>query len=189
MADQLFAGSVYDLRQSALQQAIERTKKISPTELLAPSLAGTLDKIASEFTLAIAKLKPDEIKGTRRKRISRRNDYGQMIDVEISVIDVTIPFDGDPESFKFAPSHSNIIDDAVEIHAAGLQISLPDDDNLDKMVKRFVAMVQENLDGLSKELSGLKEQVRNQIEVVANSRVEQIKKENERDKGRSFPIS
>jgi len=189
MAEHLFSGSYHEVRDNAIRQALDRVRSLTGRELLSPGLAGELDRIAANYRFNVATLRGDQRSGKRRVERRRKSDYGHTIEVEVPFIDVTIPYVGDPNSFEVAPSHSNIIEYRVVVQPGALLITFPDDQNLDRDVNDFLHRVGENLDRLREESENLQAQVRSQIGAFADTRVTEAKAQNERDKGRSFPIS
>jgi hypothetical protein len=80
------------------------------------------------------------------------NDYGGQRLVKIKRLRVTIPFTGEAESLKIAPSRSAIPSHGAEIGHKSLTIIIADDDNADREVKAFCVQVQGNLDTLRQEV-------------------------------------
>jgi len=189
MAERLFAGSYHTVHDHLLRSAIERVRALPDVELLSPGLGGTLNKIADDAQFHVATLRAKDAHGTRRKEMRKRRDYGQTIDVEVSFIEVSIPFSGDPQSLKFAPSQSTMIDLPTEIRNGTLVIHLPDGDNFDRDLDSFVSLVQGNLDRLTKEAAGLRDMIRSQIGAFADQRIAEAKARKDRDSKRGIPIS
>ncbi len=71
--------------------------------------------------------------------------------MKIKRLRVTIPFTGEAEFLKIAPSRSAIPSHGAEIGHKSLTIIIADDDNADREVKAFCVQVQGNLDTLRQE--------------------------------------
>jgi hypothetical protein len=102
---------------------------------------------------------------------------------------VTIPFDGWPKSFNLAPSSCRIIETPAKINNdSTIQISFPDDQNLEQNVNSFIQGVTQNLNTLGAELQRIGPQMLQAAQLVANQRLQQLRERQARDKTRSFPI-
>ena len=188
MNNRLFQESLHSFKEQKLREAIAGVEAIPKSILLDPTLDESLKEIVDHFQFVVATLRPDERVGRRRKEMRRTNHLGQVQDVEVSLIDVTIPFDGYPKSFTIAPSTCHVLQMPAKTNQDGLVATFYDDDNLDRNVDSFVKMVGENLDTLRKELNNFRSQIEKTAHDVANHRAEKLKAQIERDKGRSFRI-
>lgn len=186
--DRLFQESIHAFKDQKVREAIARVEGLSEAELLDPGLAGKLDGIVEQFRFVVATMRPQERKGKRRTETRQVRDYGELRNVEVSMIDVTIPFDGYPKSFTIAPSHCHVIDTPARTSQAGLQATFYDDDNLDRNVDSFISRVGENLERLRGEMESLRTQISDAVKAIADQRLAKVKAQKERDKSRSFPI-
>jgi len=184
----LFEKSLYAVKEENLRLATQRVQALSEPELLVPSLQARLDTIADEFTLQVARLRPDERRGKRRVEQRESSDYGRHQVVEVSLIDVTIPFVGDPKSLMIAPSRCHVIERPAIANSNSIVVSLVDDENLDRNVDDFVMRVNENLDNLRSEMDSLRNEIKTEIQTIADRRLALVKAQKERDSKRSFPI-
>ena len=186
----LFQGSIYDFQKQRLAGAVAEVKALSASDLLDPSLAGKLDKIADQhFNVAVATLRPEERRGRHRDVPSQGTEFGRPVVRKVSYIDVTIPFNGDATSFSFAPSSSHVIMENTLIQDGAIGVSLLDDSNLDKNVDDIIKRVGENLDRIRAEMEQWRPHARKTLDQVAEQRIAELKAQKERDKGRSFPIN
>lgn len=186
--ERLFEGSLNLFKQEKLRDAAAKANALSDSQLLNPSLAGRLDAIAGEFRFVVAKLRPEERRGKRRTETKEVNDYGQRQTVQMTVIDVAIPFDGYPKSLTIAPSRSHIIQTLVSTIQNPLVVPFMDDENLDKNVDDFIKRVSENLDSLRSEVEGFSREIRAEIQAIVDRRLTILKAQKEQDAKRSFPI-
>lgn len=184
----LFEKSLYAVKAENLRLATQRVQALSEPELLVPSLQARLDTIADQFTLQVARLRPDERRGKRRVEQRESSDYGRHQVVEVSLIDVTIPFVGDPKSLMIAPSRCHVIERPAIANSNSIVVSFGDDENLDKNVDDFVKRVNENLDNLRSEMDSLRNEIKTEIQTIADRRLALVKAQKERDSKRSFPI-
>lgn len=188
MSDFLFQESISAFAEQNVYQARIHTEQLTQEQLEGANLSTTLDAIA-KVKFEVAKLKPDERRGKRRTEKRNAIDYGRQVTVDLDMIDVTIPFEGWPKSFTLAPSSHVIIDTPAKItHERVILVSLPDDQNLDRNVDRFIQQVTQNLDSLARDLKNIEGQMLQVAQVVANQRIKQNRERRERDKTRSFPI-
>jgi hypothetical protein len=188
MLEYLFQEPLSALLEQKLREARAQGEQLTLQQLESPDLATTLQKIAT-FRFDTASLKPDQRRGKRRTEKQKRMDYGREIVVNVDFIDVSIPFEGAAKSFRLAPSHRKIVDTPVTVTTNNMiQISVPDDQNLEQKVNFFIQTVTENLSTLEKELQRIEPQMLQAAQLAANQRLEQIRERRERDKTRSFPI-
>ncbi len=188
MRDRLFQEPISAIIEQKLSEARTRAEQLTAQQLEGPNLAEELEKIA-QFKFNLATLKPEQRKGKRRTEKNKQVDFGREVIVDVDFIDVTIPFEGWPKSFHLAPSSCNIIDTPAAITKDNaIQISLLDDQNLDRNVDLFIQRVTENLNTLGKELQRIEPQMLQIAQVIAKQRRQQIRERKERDKNRSFPI-
>lgn len=188
MKGYLFNGSAHEYREQSMKNAIQATKALSKDELMSPTLAATLDSIARGGDLQVARLLPDQKHGKRRTEQRSRSDYGQTRTVEVTLIDVYIPFEGEAISFQLAPSTSTIIQTPVKVAGNELVATFYDDERVQRDVDELIDQVSGNLDTLRKEMANLRTQIRSTIDSVANERKAQVEAQLQRDKKLSFPI-
>jgi hypothetical protein len=188
MRDHLFKEPISIFAQQKLYEARTRAEQLTQQQLEGADLSEMLAQIAT-FKFELANLKPDQRKGKRRSEKRKLMDYGREVIIDVDIIDVTIPFSGWPRSFHLAPSSCVIIDTPATVAKDNaIEVSFPDDQNLDRSVDVFVRAVTKNLDTLGSELQKIPPQMLQTAQVVANQRLQQIRDRIERDKNRSFPI-
>lgn len=188
MSERLFKTNILDFQRQKLQEAAARAEAILERDLLNPALPGMLDAIAQGFGFTVAKLQPEGRKGKRRKEHRDTGDSGADHAIEVSLIDVTIPMEGHPNSLTIAPARANLIETPAAKIPGALLVTFDDDDDLDRNVDSFITQVSENLDRLRGEMETFKAQVRNAIGTITDRRVAQLRAQHERDRKRSFPI-
>lgn len=173
----------------AVRAAIAEVDKLDSSEFLKPSLPSSLDRIAGKFTLQVARLRPDEKRGKRREFEREISDYGLERTVKASEVDVSIPFDGEAQSFEIAPSSTTLVyGSKVQVLSSELILTVSDDDQIERRVDEFVKPVTENLDRLRVEVERDLPRIRDAIDNRARQRKEEIERQKERDSKRSFPI-
>jgi hypothetical protein len=188
MAHRFYEEPISDFVRQKLTEMRGRVEQLTEAQLEAPGLGEILNSLSRlEFNLAV--LKPHQRKGKRRTEKRQINDYGRQIAVDFDIIDVTVPFDGWPQSFSLAPSSYTLIDIPITITSQpALQFSLPDDQNLDRDVDGLIQRISSNLNMLRSDMRGLETQRLQEAQLVANQRLKQIQERRDRDKKRSFPI-
>jgi hypothetical protein len=151
MAERLFGGSWYHARTSAVQQAVADVNKLDRRVFSDPALGNRLKEIVEKYSVEIARLNTDGITADAVEEEHFSDDYGRRRSMKIKRLRVKIPFTGETESLKIAPSTSTIPSHRAEIGQNSLTITIADDDNAEREVKTFCDQVQGNLDTLRQE--------------------------------------
>jgi hypothetical protein len=189
MMGYLFRGSAHSYRETAVRQAVEEVKSLAPNYLADPGLAGTINKIVGKYgVFAVATLRPNEKRGKRRTETRQIRDYGETRNVEVSLMDVFVPFSGAEESFELAPSSSHVIQTPVQVTQGQLVFTFHDDSAIERDLEAAIKQISENLDRLRAELGNLESSVRQAVEAVAADRLARIKSQAERDSRLGFPV-
>jgi hypothetical protein len=189
MHRQLFKNSWGQYQMDCSDSAVREVHSLPKSQFNQPSLAGVLERIAAKYKLVVATLQPDKKQGTRREVDQPIDDYGRQITMRVTFVDVAIPFTGDAKSFELAPNACQMIGGDWEIRGQELIVTLPDDQNLQRDIDGFVAIVSSNLDKLRAEAAQAQGNIQRAVENAANQRRAEIADEKERDKSRNFPIS
>ncbi|HEX3496835.1 MAG TPA: hypothetical protein VHT02_06635 [Methylocella sp.] len=172
-------------RVSAQQSAAREVENLDRRTFSDPNLAAKLDEIASHYSLEVATLEPSAKRGSRRD-IKRTDDFGETH--TIWVMDVTIPFRGDPKSFQFSPSYCTIPSFPCEAMSDHLFVTLHEDSNLQTNVDQFIQQVSQNLTALSAEVTDSLTRLREALNQVADTRIRQIADQTTRNKNLDFPV-
>jgi hypothetical protein len=190
MAERLFAASWYAAWNNMVQRAVADVDQLDRRILSDPALGSALQRIVEKYSVEIARLNTDPKAITADTVEDERysNDYGQRRLVKITRLRVTIPFSGEAQSLKIAPSRSAVPNHGAEIGQSSLTITIADDNNADREVKTFCDQVQSNLDALRQEYERDKPQLEQAVSQAAERRKAQIAAENERDSNRSFTV-
>jgi hypothetical protein len=190
----LFEQSFHAYLEKRIKEALAKVAALSEKDLADPSLSEKLDAIANDGWIVVATLRAAERKGKRRteKRVDLgdEDEDGLMIPVEreIKVIDVLIPVDGYPISLQLSPSSSIGVSEKARMVPGGLQVTFPDDDNLDRNVDDFISRVSQNLDRLRVEAEANRPIIRQRVGEAAKRRQDELAAQKDRDSKRSFPI-
>ncbi len=190
MANGLFTGSWHSVWNNMVERAVADVNLLDRSLFSDPRLGGELQKIVEKYSAEIARLDTDPKAVSAEPVEDERyvNDYGNRRVVKIKRLRVTIPFTGEAESLKIAPSRSTIPSHGAEIGHNSLTITIADDDNADRDVRTFCDQVQGNLDILRQEYERDKPQLEHAVSHAAERRRAQIAAENERDSKRSFTV-
>jgi hypothetical protein len=188
MAKRLFEGSWHARSDDAIRKAVAQVERLDREIFADPSLAGALQKIAENQFLDVATINRNGISGERHDVERKGRDaWGEERVFRESVLSVRIPFTGDQDSFKFAPSRSSIVyADSVEKNA--LVLTVPDDATSQNKVDTFVSQVQQNLDVLRAEYEQFKPQLQQAINAAVERRKQKIAAERARDSNLNFPV-
>jgi hypothetical protein len=188
MADRLFAGSWHAAWNDMVQRAVSEVDGLDRRVFTDPALGGALYQILEKYSVKIARLNTGAITADSIEDERYVNDYGDRRVVKIKRLRVSIPFTGEAESLKIAPSRSTIPSHGADINNGVLVITIADDDNADREVKTFCDQVQGNLDVLRQEYERDKPQLEQAVSQAVERRKAQIAAENERDSKRSFTV-
>lgn len=186
--DRLFQHSLHGWWQNVLRAAANDVNGLSRDLFSNPSLGGQLQKIAEKYSLDVARINKEGITAEAREEEFQGTDYGRHFTGKRSLLDVTIPFSGDPDSFRLSPSRSAVIMQRINIGQDSLTLTIADDQNAQREVDTVVTQLTQNLDTIRAEYEQAKPQLDQTIQQAANSRKNQISAEDERDKGRSFVV-
>jgi hypothetical protein len=189
MADRLFATSRSAAWQNLVQRAVADVNRIDRRLFSDPGLGGELQKIIEKYSVEIARLDTNAITADPAEDERFVNDFfGDRRVAKIKRLRARIPFTGEAESLKIAPSRSTIPSHGAEIGKDALTITIADDDNADREVTTFCNLVQSNLDTLRQEYERDKPQLEQAVSQAAERRKAQIALENEQDSKRSFTV-
>jgi hypothetical protein len=186
--EKLFEHSLYAVFELRKSLAIQDVENLDRFILRDPSLGGALQKIATKHELNVARFQ-GEI--TAKRRIEDRDvsdGFGGSHRVKAPWYDVSIPFVGDADSFRIAPSRCSIPDRHARITQNELMISVPDDASTDAAVEKFKSIVNGNLQTLQSELQQMKPQLEQAIQQAADRRRAELDAQDARDKSRSFRV-
>jgi hypothetical protein len=190
MIARLFAGSWHATWSDMIRRAAADVDQLDRQLFSDSALGGALQNIVEKYSVEIARLNtdPKAITAEPIEEVRHASDYGRSYPVKIKRLRVTIPFMGEAESLKIAPSRSTIPSHAAEIGQSCITITIPDDDNADREVRTFCDQVQGNLDTLRQEHERDRPQLEQAVSQAAERRKMQIAAENERDSKRSFTV-
>lgn len=184
----LFQGSVHEWHLRTVQSAVQDVEYLNRPTFSQPNLASELEKIAAKYHLDVATLDKSGVKAVGRTEKRERRDYGHRGTVEVALLDIHIPFRGEPVSLQIAPSNSHVLHHDARVNNGVVSITIPDEANADKEVADFIARASENLDRLRKEVEQYEAHLLEAVKRAADHRKQAIDGEQQRDKGRSFPV-
>ena len=101
---------------------------------------------------------------------------------------MTIPFTGEAESLKIAPSRATMLSYGADVGQGFLTITIADDNNAEREVTTFRQQVQGNLDTLRQEYERDKPQLEQAVSQAVERRKMQIAEETDGDSKRSFTV-
>jgi hypothetical protein len=160
----LFQGRpVSDLLQTELQAAARSVEGLGLTELSNPALAGWVEKLWAQHLPDIPVIFPDRRRGTKRPERVERDDYGRRIVVDVTYLDVVVPFKGDGNMFNVMPSTSSVIQVPIDVGHEHLTYSLPFDEASDETINGVFSQIERNL-----------KQMRTDVETFCLSAVKQL---------------
>ncbi|QOG21732.1 hypothetical protein [Bradyrhizobium sp. SEMIA] len=188
MEEALFKKSFYAVWQQMLEQATRDVQQLDRRLFNDAALGQHLQRIAKKHDVQIAQFE-GEMTAKRRTEQKRRQDmWGDARTVEVTLLEVNIPFVGEAESLRIAPSTMTLLNQRATIGRNSLTIAVADDDRAESEVQDFKNTVEGNLRILRTEYERAKPQMEQTIQRAASQRKAQIDAEDARDKGRSFRI-
>jgi len=190
MTDRLFAVSWHATWNNVIQRAVADVDRLDRQVFSNPALAGVLQEIVNKYSIEIARLSTDPKAITAVPVEDERyvDDYGLRRLVKVKRLRVTIPFTGEAESLKVAPSSSTVIFHDTEISGSSITITIADDANADREVKTFCDQVQGNLNTLQQEYERDRPQLKQAVFQAGERRKSQITAEDKQDSNRSFTV-
>lgn len=190
MTERLFSGSWHASWSNMVRKAVGDVDGLDRKLFSDPALAGALQKIVEKYSVEVARLNTDPTAITSEAVEEERwvDDYGDRRRVTVKRLKVTIPFTGEAQSLKIAPSRSTIPSHKADVGEGSLTITIADDDNADRDVTQFCQQVQSNLDTLRQEYERDKPQLEQAVSQAAERRKVLVAEENDRDSKRSFTV-
>lgn len=188
MQERLFQKSWHQVWTLMIREAVAEVDKLDRRAFSDPGLAGVIQKIEAKYTADIARFEGDVTAKRRETEREGRDGWGDHRVFKQKWLDLTIPFEGEAESFRIGPSRFTIPQHHAVIGKNALTISLPDDANADQALKSFTSVVTDNLNILRSEYGQVKHQLKEAIDQAVARRQAQIKAEQELDSGRSFRV-
>jgi hypothetical protein len=189
MADRLFSASLHQMWQNAISNAANDVEQLDRRLFADPALGGHLRKISDKYEFEVARIDSKKIYAKRRETQREGPDgWGDMQTIKQTFLDVTIPFEGEADSFKISPSRGVIPGHHCAVQMDTLTLTIPDNDKAQGDVDMFVSQLNQNLDTLRSDFQKLKPQLEQEISQAAERRKQKINAENERDKKLAFPV-
>ena len=186
----LFEGSLSDYQDEAIADALSRIESLSEREIVDVSHHDLLESIMREVCIEPAQLVTSQMRGKRRTETSH---YGRHEEHEEKweVVDVSIPFTGDGDSFELASCEVDEIVTPCRVdHEKNLLIvAFSDDDDLKTNVNELIEQVNHGLEQLKRELVGYPERIRQSASDALKKRCEKIMRRRARDEDLDFPLT
>ncbi len=178
MTGHLFQSSWHHFWALALRQAADNVERLDLKVLLGSDLSSQLERIAESYSLEIAQLDETRIMASRREteriRPDVRNDECLF---KQGWLDVTIPFSGEAETLRIAPTVCVIPSVCAEIGTHTLTLTVRDDNHADGEIDECIRQIAQNLENLRKDYREGKSQLEQTIKQVAENRQKRIREE------------
>ena len=191
MTEHLFDKYSLSLAMDAgLRAVVEAVERIPEATLLGPGKADALQAIVRRNVLTAPRLRPEGKTGKRRQEDRERRDFGRTIPIKVDVVDVRIPFEGDPEMFRTNPSRTlTMLRARIEQDALVLPVYDENDSaGIDRQVSTFIAGVEQNLQSQRNDLAHFERRLTEAVNEAAERRIKAIEDRRSRDSKLSFPI-
>jgi hypothetical protein len=184
----LFQKSLYAIFEHVKALAVQEVDSLDRSIFNNPALGGVLQKIAAKRDLDVARFE-GEITAMRRTEDQLVPDgFGDSHVVKSTLLDVRIPFVGDPETMRIMPSRCGVPDRQAIIERNALVITIPDDANAERTIEHFKGIVSGNLQTLRAEYEQMKPQIEQAIQAAVDRRKVRVAAQEQLDKGRSFRV-
>jgi hypothetical protein len=174
--------------QSKLGEAIQIVNAQPLTELSNPALAGSLEKLWTTKRPSIPRLFVDRKTGARRQTKRRINDYGREVEVEQTVLDVSIPYEGDGNFFYVRPSTCNIIDEPFIVDGDHLTCTMAFEPAQEAHLAKLLERLEQNLARLRSEEEAFSRTAVARLNEIAALRRVKLEQEEKTASSFSFPI-
>jgi hypothetical protein len=184
----LFQKSFHGVWQQMLAAAAQDVQKLDSEVFNDPTFGGHLERIAAKYAVEVARFEGEATANRRSEEKERDDGWGGRHRVKITWLDVSIPFVGEAETFRVAPSSWSTPNNQVAIGNNSLTISVMDDDRAETVVENFKKTVSGNLQTLRSEYERVKPELEQRIQQAASERKAQIDAQDARDKTRSFRV-
>lgn len=184
----LFQKSWHQVWTLMVREAVSDVEKLPRSAFSDPALAGKLQKIAAKHDADIARFEGEITAKRHETEREGRDSWGDYRVMKQKWLEVTIPFKGEAECFRIAPSRSAIPQHQAAIGAQSLMITIPDDAGADQAVQSFIQILNGNLSTLRTEYEQVKHQLQEAIDQAVARRQAQIKEEDELDSKRTFRV-
>lgn len=186
--ERLFQKSLYAIFEHVKALAVQEVESLDASIFNDPALGGVLQKIAAKHNLDVARFEGEIIAGRRTEDRRVSDGFGDFHVVKSTFLDVSIPFVGDPESFRIMPSRCGVPDRQATIDRNALVIKVPDDASAERTIEDFKGIVGGNLQTLRAECELMKPQIEQAVQVAVDRCKARIAAQQELDKGRSFRV-
>ena len=188
MEEVLFQKSFYQVWQLQMRAAAAEVQKLNRKLFKDPSLGGILQSIAKKYEIEVARFQGEMTAERRTVERQGQDGWGDYRMIKTTWLDVSIPFVGEAETFRIAPSSMTVPSKRVRIGRNALTVSVVDNDGADSEVQNFKTLVEGNLQILRNEYQQHKPQLEQAIQQAATQRKAQIDAEDARDQSRSFRV-
>jgi hypothetical protein len=188
MEEVLFQKSFYQVWQLQMKAAVDEVQKLDRNLFKDPSLGGVLQSIAKKYEIEIAHFQGEMTAERRTEERQGQDGWGGYRMIKTTWLDVSIPFVGEAETFRIAPSSMAVLFKRATIDRNALTVRVVDNDAADKEVQDFKNMVEGNLQILRNEYHQHKPQLEQAIQQAATQRKAQVDAEDARDQTRSFRV-
>jgi hypothetical protein len=158
-----------------------------PSVLEGPTLEGALQTIFEQNILEVPRLDSDHKRGARRDMQKGVREFDEERLVNVSVIDVTIPFIGDSSGFHIAPNRC-LLGSMGEVGGNAVVVTVPDDDQAQGKVDEFINQTDQNLDTLRRDIEQWKPHFLAELRRAADERMSKLKAARDRDAKLNFPV-
>lgn len=187
--ERLFQKSFHAVWSAMLSQAVRDVERMNRTTFLSPELLREgINSILQKHEIEVAAFDGEVTAKRREAEREMRDGWGDYIKQKLTWLDVRIPFTGEAETFRVAPSRFTIPSHQVSIDRDFLTLTIPDDDQADRVVQEFKQTVSGTLDTLRAEYTQHKPQLEQTIQQAADRMKLKIQTEDERDSKRSFRV-
>jgi hypothetical protein len=188
MTGRLFQHSLHGYIQNVLRNAIGDVNNLDRKLFSDPALSGRLTQIAEKYSLDVARIDKGAISGKARQEDYQSREFGRNFTAKRNLLDVTIPFSGDPGSFELSPSQSSVLMHPLKVGRNAIILTVPDDSSAQGTVDTVAQQLTQNLDTIRTEYAASKTLLEQTIQQAAAKKQAEIAAEGDRDKGRTFKV-
>lgn len=179
-----------DILRQRLEDARQRVLRMELSELQEPSLAGHLEKLwRSSRSDNFPVLQRASKRGTRRQVSYPTDDYDREVVRNMTVVDVSVPFEGDGQLFHVRPSTCAILNEEIDVSGNYILYTMPLDPSAEPQFEKMLDQIEVNLGRLRSETEQFDKTAVQELLRVADDRRRELEADEKSLSGFSFPIN
>lgn len=174
--------------EANLRTAMATLNNFTLQQLSDPALAGKIEQLWASYRPNVPVLCRADKYGERRETTRRRNDHGRDITVQVTVVDVLVPYRGDERMFRVTPSSSAILNEQVQVRGGCLHYEMPLDPAQEPRFEKLLDQIEQNLDTMRREEEAFSKNALIRLNVAAAERRKKLEDDDKTAGSFSFKV-